>query len=247
MGMKFYPTTAIKALGGIMATSITTDPGLPLLRLLQLVSPALPIGAFAYSQGLEWAIEGGWVKDEADLESWLEDLLRGSLIHVDLPALARLYQACTRGDAHALVRWSSWLLACRETAELRAEERQRGRALAALLADLGVPGAKRWRSLLESSQIASFALAAQADGIALRDALLGYAWSWLEGQVLAGVKLVPLGQTAGQRVQRHLGRRLPSAVQTALTLADDELGATTPALAIASSRHETQYTRLFRS
>ena len=76
-----------------MATSITTDPGLPLLRLLQLVSPALPIGAFAYSQGLEWAIEGGWVKDEADLESWLADLIQGSLIHVDLPALARLYQA----------------------------------------------------------------------------------------------------------------------------------------------------------
>jgi len=230
-----------------MATSITTDPGLPLLRLLQLVSPALPIGAFAYSQGLEWAIEGGWVKDEADLESWLADLIQSSLIHVDLPVLARLYHACARGDAQALARWGTWLLACRETAELRAEERQRGRALAGLLADLGVPGAKRWRSLLESCQAASFALAAQADGISLRDALLGYAWSWLEGQVLAGVKLVPLGQTAGQRVQRHLAPRLPSAVETALTLVDDELGASSPALAIASSRHETQYTRLFRS
>jgi urease accessory protein len=228
---------------------ITTPTEAPLapLRLLQWVSPSLPIGAFTYSQGLEWAVETGWVVDESGLCDWLTEGLAGNLSHVDLPVLARLYRACAAGDLDALARWGGWLIACRETAELRQEERQRGRALATLLVDLGLPRAADWRQLLDTTAVAGFALAAEADGIPLRDAALGYAWAWVEGQVVAGVKLVPLGQTAGQRLLRRLAARVSQAVDVALDLPDDALGASLPALAIASSRHETQYTRLFRS
>ncbi len=230
-----------------MGITTPTEAPLALLRLLQWASPSLPVGAFTYSQGLEWAVENGWVVDEGSLGDWLTEVLAGNLGGVDLAALARLYQACRERDLAGLARWSSWLLACRETAELRQEERQRGRALATLLVDLDLPNAADWRLLLESSAAAGFALAAEADGIPLRDAALGYAWAWVEGQVVAGVKLVPLGQTAGQRLQRRLAPTVVETVDVALNLPDDALGASLPALAIASSRHETQYTRLFRS
>ena len=230
-----------------MGTTIRPDAAPPLLRLLQWVSPTLPIGGFTYSQGLEWAVEVGWVGDEAALADWLRDVLEHSLSRVDLPAFARLHRACVARDEHALGHWAAWLLACRETAELRLEERQRGRALATLLVDLGLPRASEWRPRLETTAAAGFALAAEADGVPVRDAALGYAWAWLEGQIVAGVKLIPLGQTAGQRLQRGLAGVVADAVDRALDLPDDALGASLPALAIASSRHETQYTRLFRS
>jgi urease accessory protein len=230
-----------------MATATPPEDSLALLRLLQWVSPSLPIGGFTYSQGLEWAVEAGWVDGEATLADWLGQVLRDGLAPVDLPALARLHRACREDDERALAHWATWLQACRETAELRLEERQRGRALAALLVDLGVPHAATWRPLLETTAIAGFALAAAADGIPVRDAALGYAWAWLESQVIAAVKLIPLGQTAGQRVQRRLAGDVVAAVERALQLPDEALGGSLPALAIASSRHETQYTRLFRS
>lgn len=230
-----------------MVTTSGPERALALLRLLQWVSPSLPVGSFAYSQGLEWAVERGWVSDEAGLGEWLADILEHSLSYVDIPVLARLHAAFDDHDSSALGHWASWLLACRETAELRDEERQRARALATLLVDLGVPDAGERRTLLETTPLAGFALAASSDGIAARDAALGYAWAWLENQIVAGVKLVPLGQTAGQRLQRCLASRVADAVDVALQLPDDALGASMPALAIASSRHETQYTRLFRS
>lgn len=217
------------------------------LRLLQLTSPALPVGAFAYSQGLEWAVEAGWVRDEADTVDWLAGLIGDALAHLDLPLLAGMYIACGVGDEAALRHWARCLLAARETAELRAEEAVRARALVTLLVDLGVADAGPWRETLLISQAAGFAFAAQAWGIAERDALLGYAWAWLENQVAAAIKLVPLGQTAGQRILLAMAAALDVAVDTALALSDDDIGASAPALSLASCWHETQYTRLFRS
>jgi urease accessory protein len=218
-----------------------------LLRLFQLVSPSLPVGAFAYSQGLEWAVECGWVRNGEGLEHWLLDILRQALARVDLPVLMRQQQAWRAEDKDAVAHWGAYLLASRETAELRAEERNRGRALAALLPTLGItPPDDAWETV-RACQTAGFSLAAAAWDIDPRQTALGYAWSWLENQVLGGVKAIPLGQTAGQQALFRLADRLPEAVDTAMALADDELGASTPALAIASSRHETQYTRLFRS
>lgn len=220
---------------------------LPLLRLLHLVSPSLPIGAFTYSQGLEWAVEAGWVRDQAQLAAWLEGQLSQGLGRLDLPLLTRLQGAVTRRDATAFDHWSRYLLACRDTRESRAEERQRGKALATLLPHLGLDPGDDWRAGCERCQAAGLALAAGRWTIPPAATALGYAWAWLENQVLAGVKLIPLGQTAGQRLLHRLSARLPGLVSTSLELSDEALGGALPALAIASSLHEEQYTRLFRS
>jgi urease accessory protein len=225
----------------------TETTALAQVRLMQLVSPALPVGGFTYSQGLEWAVEAGWVVDVASLEDWLAGLVDETLGNLELPLLARLFDACGARDQGLLASWADTLYAARESRELRAEERQRARALVSLLRDLEIAEAERWRDTLMRCQAAPFALAAVHWGITRQDCLLGYAWSWLENQVAAAVKLVPLGQTDGQRVQMRLAARLPAIVEHALALDDDDIGAGAPALAIASARHETQYTRLFRS
>ncbi len=191
------------------------------------------------------------------------DLLRaedGSVIRVQAAAesvsvartddahlLARLYGACVDADADALRQWGQYLLAARETRELRLEEQQRAAALTRLLRDLDVPRAAEWTDLLGICQTAPYALAAVNWRISLADAALGLAWSWLENMVAAAIKLVPLGQTDGQRVQLALAEQLPAAVQQGLELEDEQVGASSPMLALASSLHETQYTRLFRS
>lgn len=234
-------------MGTGVATPMSTDGELGLLRLLQLVSPSLPVGGYTYSQGIEWAVESGWIRDAGDLDAWLSDLLQGALVQVDLPLLLRLQAAARAGDLAALGDWTDLLLACRETTELRAEESNRGRALADLLVALGLPGARDLRPLLGRSQAEGFAYAAATWGIEPGLAATGYAWSWIEGLVISAVKIVPLGQTQGQQVLLRLASEIPSALKRAQSIDDDAIGASNPALAIASSRHETQYTRLFRS
>lgn len=217
------------------------------LRLMQLVSPTLPVGAFTYSQGLEWAVAKGWVKDPATLTSWLGGLMEDGIGRLELPVLLRLYQAAIDRDESKLREWAQRLHASRETRELRAEETNRARALTRLLIDLGVDQAAAWQQSVALCQAAPFALAAAHWGISPKDCLLGYAWGWLENQVAAAIKLIPLGQTAGQRLLLEMGGQLPEVLEKALDLSDEQIGAAAPALAIASSRHEVQYTRLFRS
>lgn len=221
-----------------------------LLRLLQLVSPSLPVGGYSYSGGIEWAAEAGWIDSADATRDWLADQLMHGVCRVDLPLLVRLRAAADADDAPTMARWIELLRALRETAELRAEEAARGRALADLLAALGLPAAGTaadWRALLAQSQLAGFAYAGAAWHIPQTELLQGYAWMWLEGQVTAAVKIVPLGQTDGQRMLAALAVLVPRAIDIALSLGDDDIGASSPALAIASSSHETQYTRLFRS
>ncbi|WP_082674513.1 urease accessory protein UreF [Thiohalocapsa sp. ML1] len=221
--------------------------GLALVRLLQLVSPSLPVGGFTYSGGIEWAVEAGWLADAGAAEGWLLDQLDAGVARVDLPIAARLIAAVGADDREALSAWIDLLLACRESLELRAEEQQRGRALADLLVAWELPGAPAWRPLLARSQTAGFAFAAVRWCIPTADALTGLAFGWAENLTLAAVKLVPLGQTDGQRMLARIAARIPTVVDLALALRDDQLGASSPALAIASARHERQYTRLFRS
>ena len=218
-----------------------------LLRLLHLVSPSLPIGSFAYSQGLEWAVETGWITDDSSLEAWLSDLLEQALTYIDIPILVRMYDACLSGSKKRMAHWCSILLACRETSELREEEQTRGRALVALLKGIDSADIEKWHDTISSCHLGGFALTAVSWGISIREAALGYVWSWLENQVLAGVKIIPLGQTEGQRILHRLNRHISLAVDKGMKLPDQEIGASVPALAIGSSCHETQYTRLFRS
>lgn len=220
---------------------------LPDLRLYQLISPALPIGGFTYSQGLEWAVEAHWVHDRATLQDWLASILAHSIATLDLPVLLRLQRAYDDADCAAVEHWCEYLLACRETRELRTEERQRGAALAKLLPSLGVeiPGAIE--TVTASCQLAALALAASRWQIPVEKSCGGYCWSWLESTATAGVKLIPLGQTHGQQIILALAEKIPAAVSAAQSVRDEDVGSSSPAQAIASSRHETQYTRLFRS
>jgi urease accessory protein len=218
-----------------------------LVRLLQLASPTLPVGAYSYSQGLEAAVEAGIVKDAAGAERWIADVLELAVAGMEAPVAWRLLHAWGEGDREAARRWNDEFLASRETAELRAETVQMGYSLRRLAREMGIPGAQALEALDEVSFPAAFAFAAGAWGIDAADALAAYLWAWVENQVLAAVKAVPLGQTDGQRLLLALGGRIPAVVERARAVADDDLANFAPGLALLSARHETQYTRLFRS
>jgi urease accessory protein len=223
---------------------------LPLVRLLQLSSPALPIGAYSYSQGLEWAVGQGQVRDAGTALAWIGDLLQHLMACGEAAIAWRLIGAAERGDWQDVTTWNGWFRASRETAELRAETEQMGRSLIRLALDLDLLDAPALAALPVLAPVTlpvAYALAARGFGVPSEAALVGYVWSWLENQVLAAVKLVPLGQVAGQRMLAVLGARIPAVVATATTLVDDQLSTFAPGLALASARHETQYTRLFRS
>lgn len=212
------------------------------LRLWQLISPALPVGAFAYSQGLESVHDAGIVHDEPSALTWLRELLAHGLAYLDLPILLRVHRAWSARDAEAVRNWSRTLEARRETAELRFEDLAMGGALAQLLANLGEPTPE---SRLPFAS--AFGVAAANFRVPAAHAAAGYAWAWCEAQIAAAVKLVPLGHTAGQRMLLALAEDIEPVVAEAAARSDTEIGLGLPGLAIASARHETQYTRLFRS
>lgn len=220
---------------------------LALLRLLQLVSPGLPIGMYCYSQGLERAIDDGWISNAAETAEWIGGLMDSCLTRIDLPILARLYDAWECGNLEMVGYWSKTLIACRETAELRAEDRQTGQALARLLDSLAISDMQPWIRKPEATLATLFGFAAVNWGISKRETATGYLWGWLENQVLCAVKLVPLGQAAGQRLLFNLSGKVPVLVDKALSLTDNDIGGSAFGLALASSRHEMQYSRLFRS
>lgn len=218
----------------------------PLLHLLHLVSPALPVGAYAYSQGQEYAVDRGWLSTPGALAEWIRGVLRHSVGYLDLPLLPRLYQAWQAGDMVRVDHWNSFARGNRETAELLLEDEQLGVALQRLLVSLDVPGAGE--TLLDAPCfVTQFALAGAHWQISQEDLMQGYAYSWLENQVAAATKIVPLGQTQAQKLLLELITAIPDVCTQAQQLADDELGVGLPALALASSRHERQYSRLFRS
>ena len=204
-----------------------------LTPLLQLASPALPVGAYSYSQGLEAAIEAGHVKNAQTAQAWIADVLELSLVRMEAQVLRAQIAEPTQER-------NDFFVATRETAELRAETLQMGRALARLIAELGIEVA-----IQEPAYPTSFAIAARHWKIEPREAVVAYLWSWLENQVLAAVKAVPLGQTAGQKILRALGERIESLAE--LRLEEPAWSNFTPGLAGLSTRHETQYSRLFRS
>jgi urease accessory protein len=222
-----------------------------LLRLLHLASPALPIGAFHFSQGLEYAVDAGWIKDEAGALRWIDGVAQASLATLDLPVLHRLRAAWAASDHAAVLRWNSFLIACRETEELRAEDRHLGAALLRVLVEFElstelfpVRGTHEHGGVAHAT---AFAFACARWNIAALAAVQTYAWAWVENQVLAAVKLVPLGQSAGQRMLHALNSRLGALTSQAGALQDSDIGVCSIMQGIASARHETQYSRLFRS
>ena len=227
-------------------TAIEAMPHIRLLRLLQLASPALPVGAFAYSQGLEWAVEAGWLPQAREVGDWIEGLLTHNLARFEVPVFSRLYAACQKNQGETFEAWNCFLLAGRGSAELEQEELHMGQALKRLLAQLQ-PDGRIARACARPTFIAMFAAAACNWDIALEPACIGLLWAWCENQVAAAVKLVPLGQTDGQRILLRLVEAIPGAVRVGLALPDDAMGAAAPGMILACALHETQHTRLFRS
>lgn len=214
-----------------------------LLALLHLSSPALPIGSFAYSSGLESAIELQWVTNEAELQRWLDGMLHG-LAHLDIPVLLRLCEARAVNNAEQSQYWSDFLRASRETHELLFEDEQQAQALIRLL-----KGQELDTSSLpeDPAFMAVYSLAAQHWGLSASWAALGYLWSWLENQLTVASKTLPLGQTAAQRLLHLLKPVLQVYFMKASELEDAQLGLSLPGQVHASCLHETQYSRLFRS
>jgi len=216
------------------------------LRLLQLVSPSLPVGAYSYSQGLEAAVEAGVVRDAATAQRWISDVLALSIGRMEAPVFLRLADAWARDDLAAAATWNEYFVASRETAELRAETLQMGYSLRRLLRDLSLDVEVLDR-IEPLSYPAAFTFAITRWRIDPIEALPAYAFGWAENQVLAAIKAVPLGQTDGQRLLLALSTEVESMTEHARGMGDEDLGNFAPGLAILSSRHETQYTRIFRS
>lgn len=216
-------------------------------RLFQLISPSLPIGGFTYSQGLEYAVEAGWVTNRDTMEQWLNYMANSSVATLELPIIDRLYLALEQGELDQIEYWCDFLYASRETSELRAEEKQRGLALFTLLKRLEIDVSVMDSIQSHPNQLLGLCIAARHWKISLEDLKQGYLWSWLENLVTAGVKLVPLGQTDGQLALLNVTQRFPAVINQARKIEEWMIGSFTPSLSIASSLHETQYTRLFRS
>jgi urease accessory protein len=221
-----------------------------LLGLLRLASPALPVGGFSYSEALEAAVDAGTAGDEAGTARWLSAQMQLGLARAELPLVAAAHAAWAAHDATRLTELNDWLRITRESAELRAQTEQMGRSMLEWLRQQGVDEARL--ATLAALRPApgwplAFALAALHTGASAHDTLLAYGFAWAENQVQAALKAVPLGQSAGQRILARLAQELPALAQAAAKLADDERQAFAPMLAIMSSRHETQYSRLFRS
>jgi len=228
----------------------TLEPTLALVRLLQLASPALPIGAYSYSQGLEWVVAVGGVRDAAAAQVWIGDALELVIAPGEAAVVWRLLNAVQSEDWSQAGEWNDWFRASRETAELRAETEQMGSSLCKLASDLDLldaPAAAAAVAMVPVTLPGAYALIVRGFHVPAAAALTAYVWSWLENQVLAAMKTIPLGHSAGQRLLVEIGARIPAAVTLARSIADEDVSSFAPGLALASSRHETQYTRLFRS
>ena len=224
-------------------------PAPSLLQLIWLASPALPVGGFSYSEGLEAGVDRAGVATETIASDWLADQLHLSLARGDLAAIAQAIPAWRTGDLPRVQQLNDWVLQTRETSELRAQAEQMGRSLLDWLRNAEGANAAHIEAFarMQPTYPVAFALAVSQTEAGVRDCLLAYAFGWAENMMQAAIKSVPLGQSAGQRMLARLAQAIPAAVESAMQLPDDERQAFSPMLAILSSQHETQYSRLFRS
>ncbi|WP_440876783.1 urease accessory protein UreF [Thalassotalea sp. PLHSN55] len=232
------------------SVQINTSNGIKLSRLLQLCSANLPVGGFSFSQGLEFAVDNGWINNSSDTASWIEINLFEAIARTDLAILARLYRAIANDNVSDFQYWDQHLQACRESSELLLADVAMGKALIRLLTNLDRIDEKNYQHFLPGSDISfvsAFALTAYLCELDLTSVQSGYCWTFIDNQVAAATKLVPLGQTQAQNLLFDLTEKVDAAIAVAEKLTDDEIGGSLPHLAMASAWHETQYSRLFRS
>lgn len=229
-----------------------------LLRLLQLASPALPLGAYSYSEGLETLVEGGKIADSIHLAHWLEQELSYGAIRLEAAFMIRSYRCILHRDIQGTNYWNAWSSAAKETEELRNQSWQMGSTLLRLLVDLQTTQLKDNSTLPEISSLTlalgrqcnyaiAFGIGAAYWQIEPEIAALGFLHSWAANLISVGVKLIPLGQTTGQILLLQLDRLLLDTAKKILLLKDDELASCSWGLGLASMAHATQYSRLFRS
>jgi len=220
-----------------------------LLWLMQLASPALPVGGFSYSEGLEAAVEHGLGTNEESAQRWLLDQLHLVQARSELPVVAQAMTAWQSHDLSRLNQLNHWVMQTRETFENRLQSAQMGNSLLEWLRNHTEVDLARVQTCqqLPPTWPMVFALALTTRAVTVRDGLLTTAFAWAENMVQAAIKSVPLGQRSGQRILAALSADIPIAVDLALSLNDDQRQAFSPRLAILSARHETQYSRLFRS
>ena len=229
-----------------MATTTESDDS-ALLQLIWLASPALPVGGFSYSEGLEGAVDASLVTDEASAARWLVDQLNLTLSRSDLAVVAQAAAAWRAGDTERVQALNTWVLNTRETRELRLQTEQMGRSFIEWLKSVHPDVAATAIPLGHLTYPVAFARAASTGLASVRAIALAFAFGWAENMMQAAIKSVPLGQSAGQRILARLAHDIPQAVDHALALDDDSRQSFSPMLAILSSRHEHQYSRLFRS
>lgn len=230
-------------------TTAQSNP-LKLNRLLQLCSANLPVGGFSFSQGLEYAVEMGWVNNPTSTKEWISFNLNQSIAYTDLALLNRLQKALVNDDFGNFEHWNQHALACRESNELYLADVAMGKALMRLLKDIQGIDSHKYADLIkqrEISFVSAFALSAYLFGLDLASMQSGFCWAYIDNQVAAATKLVPLGQTQGQNLLFELTEQVEQAIALANQLDDEDIGASLPRFAMASAWHETQYTRLFRS
>ncbi len=230
------------------------------LNLLQLSSPVLPLGAYSYSEGLETLVETQIITDSQTLLQWLIQDLKFGAIRLESAVMVRAYRCIIHQEYNQFIYWNQWSTAAKETAELRQQSWQMGNTLIQLLVkleavkttetlNLELPPLKNWVEQVGKpcNYAIAFGLGAAYWDLDLKNALLGYLYSWATNLINAGVKLIPLGQTMGQTLLLQLHSEIEATATTILQLKDEDLVSCNWGLALASMAHETQYTRLFRS
>lgn len=225
---------------------------LTILHLLQLASPTLPVGAYSYSDGLETLVENGVINNSKNLKHWLEQELSYGAIRLETAVMIRAYRSVGTSNFEALGYWNAWVTAAKETAELQSQSWQMGNSLMRLFLDLQHPAETSLQELATAAgspcnYAIAFGIVAANWQIDETSVILGYLHSWASNLIGAGVKLIPLGQTAGQQLLLEINSNITLATPEILALKDDDLSSCGWGLALASMAHETQYTRLFRS
>ena len=218
-----------------------------LARLLQLASPSLPVGGYAYSQGLEWAIDADWVCTVEQCHKWIEEAVKYNLCLTELPILSRMFDACEANDLEAMAKWSEWVLASRESKERFQEDQWLASAYRKVMVAIDVPLGSLENLPEQHSYLCYIAIAASHFSIE-KEALLGaYLWQFIENQALGAMKMIPLGQTDGLKMAHQLSANIGAWVQRGLSVREEDIGASLPGWIMASMLHETQYSRLYRS
>lgn len=235
------------AMGTIINMSEPAHSPLALLGMLHISSAALPVGAFAYSQGLEYALDSGWCKTGEQVEAWIRDNLQLGLGQLDLPIYVRMFNAWQNQNEAELKKWNQQLLAFRESKELYLEDTQVGNAFAQWHLGQDAQRQSYLNCIAQPTVVSMHALAGVLNSLDVQTALLGFCWSWAENQIACASKAMPMGQTMGQQILQRLLPIIAQVCEQAVHINDDDIGSGLMGLAMASALHEQQYSRLFRS